>query len=339
MATIGTLATLAAGYTFFESQKTKNVEDQKYGDSKDKIAELRGQLNQDLCNQGVADQLVELLERTDNGAEAAEVLQPVVDGCPPNERLLAKLAELYRDQGAVGAALQACEKLIAQSPKDARGYALRGSLRAQRSDPRAVEDFRQATELDPGNEDAARGLADAHESGIAPCLAAGVLDELLARRSVNDRSALRARSDRLRKDGGCPRVRLEGGSVVIPYENRGDVMVVRVKIDGRHEAAMIFDTGASSVAITRSLANRLNLDLSQARTFYVATASGVAMARSVRLESVALGSARVSQVRAAVVPSMGTDGDIEGLLGNSFLSQFKVQVDSQKGQIILSQND
>ena len=158
---------------------------------------------------------------------------------------------------------------------------------------------------------------------------------LLALKSAAELETLRRRADRLRIEGGCPRERIEGGVSSVPFQRQHDVMIVSVKISDRYDAKMLLDTGASSVAITRGLADRIGVDPAEGERFWVGTAGGATSARRVSLASVALGGARVERVRAAVVAGMALGDGVEGLLGNSFLSHFQVSVDAETRRVIL----
>ena len=89
------------------------------------------------------------------------------------------------------------------------------------------------------------------------------------------------------------------------------------EMDGRWVHCMI-DTGASYVALTRTDAQRLGIDL-QALTYDVpvTTANGTAHAARVQLSYVSVAGARVEQVSAMVV----NDGLSTSLLGMSYLGR------------------
>jgi clan AA aspartic protease (TIGR02281 family) len=159
---------------------------------------------------------------------------------------------------------------------------------------------------------------------------------MLAHSKPDDAAWLDSRSGRLRRVGKCPRERIVDGKAIVPVEIDSDVMLVKVRINNKVDATMVLDTGASSVAMTRRLADRLGLSEDDGEPFYVGTASGVTIAYRVVLEEVRLGGARVSRVGAAIVPRMRLGPEIDGLLGNSFLAHFSVQVDGAERRLVLS---
>jgi len=85
-------------------------------------------------------------------------------------------------------------------------------------------------------------------------------------------------------------------------------------------ASVLVDTGATSVAISQHLADKLGLQSNAAvRT---QTANGDTVAYMIRLDSVKLGGIEATNVAAMITPSL--DGDI--LLGMSFLSRMDVRL-------------
>lgn len=95
--------------------------------------------------------------------------------------------------------------------------------------------------------------------------------------------------------------------------NRYGHYVASGMING-HEVEFLVDTGATDVAIPKSIASRLNLTYG-ARGVY-GTANGYIEAFQTRLDHVALGAIEVRNVRASIVPNMSDD---HVLLGMSFL--------------------
>lgn len=87
-----------------------------------------------------------------------------------------------------------------------------------------------------------------------------------------------------------------------------------------HKVRVLVDTGATGVAISRSLADELDLKSNVAvRT---ATANGDAVAYLVRLKEVRLGGIVAEDVSASIAP--GLEGD--ALLGMSFLGRMDVRL-------------
>lgn len=92
---------------------------------------------------------------------------------------------------------------------------------------------------------------------------------------------------------------------------------------------VLVDTGATGVAISQSVADRLKLkSINAIRTN---TANGDSIGYMVRLESVQIGGVRADNVAAMIAP--GLDGDV--LLGMSFLGRMDVRL--FKGEMTIKQ--
>jgi aspartyl protease family protein len=90
---------------------------------------------------------------------------------------------------------------------------------------------------------------------------------------------------------------------------------------GRRPVQFIVDTGATFVAIGRSDAERLGIDLSNAQRTATMTAGGIVPVLALTLSAVKVGEIEVANVQAVVLP-----GELpQVLLGNSFLQRFQMR--------------
>jgi len=111
-----------------------------------------------------------------------------------------------------------------------------------------------------------------------------------------------------------PNINLSGGSKTVTLQrNHQGHYVANGKINGQ-SVTFFVDTGATSVAIPRKVAQRLNLEEKAEVTLN--TANGRAKAYLTRLETVSLGDITLANIGGNITPSM--DGE-EILLGMSFL--------------------
>lgn len=122
----------------------------------------------------------------------------------------------------------------------------------------------------------------------------------------------------------------------IPLKQRGGVNLVDVAINGQNSVPMILDTGASTVAISMSLANKLGLTPGPDAPAVEGTlADGRAVpGRRIFIREVRLGHAAVENVE-CIVLSQGL-ADADALLGGSFLREFKVELDAKAKQLKLT---
>lgn len=121
-----------------------------------------------------------------------------------------------------------------------------------------------------------------------------------------------------------------GTAAAAPSGSNGDEIVLAAgpgghfttpgMINGRPVQFMV-DTGASVVALSEDLAQRIGLDYKRGERVQARTANGVVPGHVVVLGSVRIGDVQAVNVQALVLPA-STD---HVLLGNSFLSRFQMR--------------
>jgi aspartyl protease family protein len=120
----------------------------------------------------------------------------------------------------------------------------------------------------------------------------------------------------------------------------GSEVVLKRGLDGHYRAEalingekvnVLVDTGATGIAISQSVADKLNLKSINA--IGLNTANGDSVGYMVRLQSVKLGGVEAQNVSAMIAP--GLDGD--ALLGMSFLGRMDVRL--YKGEMTIKQVD
>jgi len=121
----------------------------------------------------------------------------------------------------------------------------------------------------------------------------------------------------------------------IPFEKRGDVMLVNVTLNDRVSAPFLVDTGASDVSIPAEVADRLGIQIGPETPYRrYTTANGIIAKPVITLDSVQAGEARLEQVRASVSTTMDV-----GLLGGAFFNNFTFQIDPAANLIAVVLND
>ncbi len=107
----------------------------------------------------------------------------------------------------------------------------------------------------------------------------------------------------------------------------------------QQDVRLLIDTGASFTVLSRSAAQQLGLQASDAvKKIVVNTANGTTEALLYRIESMALGVFTVSSIDIAVVEQLQITG-AAGLLGMNFLEQFDFRIDQQDAQLFLKYRD
>ena len=100
-------------------------------------------------------------------------------------------------------------------------------------------------------------------------------------------------------------------------------------INGRAVQFMV-DTGATTIALSQSEANRIGLDWKRGKPGLTNTANGLVPIYAVNLTSVRLGGVEVANVAAVVLPSEMP----VVLLGNSFLGRFSMRQDGDVMRLV-----
>jgi len=153
------------------------------------------------------------------------------------------------------------------------------------------------------------------------------------------------RAEDLLKEGSYPlslRDRAQNLEVLIT-EGRRDEDVVQIRflsgqnqipieafLSGKLKQKFLLDTGASLVSIPSATAEALGIRLDDSATLVpVSTASGMGLAYEVSIASIEIKGLRVHNVK-AIVLDIPSDPEL-GLLGNSFLKHFQVEIDQQRG--------
>jgi clan AA aspartic protease (TIGR02281 family) len=117
----------------------------------------------------------------------------------------------------------------------------------------------------------------------------------------------------------------------IPFEKQGQVVVIEATLNKKAAAKFVVDTGASYTMISSAIAKELDIETEQnRRTAPFQTANGVIQAPLVSLESISVGGMEIRNLTAAVHDVL-SDSRIAGLLGLNFLSNFRMDIDTQKG--------
>ncbi|GHC80917.1 hypothetical protein GCM10007320_22960 [Pseudorhodoferax aquiterrae] len=120
-----------------------------------------------------------------------------------------------------------------------------------------------------------------------------------------------------------------GRRVVLQADGRGHFMG-QGRINGQLVQFMV-DTGASTVALDTTEAERLGLDYRKGRQARVSTANGSTQVWVVRLASLRIGESELTDIEAAVVPQPMP----YVLLGNNVLARFQMSRGPQ--QMVLEQ--
>jgi clan AA aspartic protease (TIGR02281 family) len=128
-----------------------------------------------------------------------------------------------------------------------------------------------------------------------------------------------------------------GKGAEIPFERTSSgLIVVEAVLNGAVKARMVLDTGADIVVITEELSKKLRQNISQeGETIKLHTNCGEVRGISFVVNKIELGNAGKENVRSVITPDDFALSGFEGLLGLSFLGDFRITVDYQKGKIMI----
>lgn len=126
-----------------------------------------------------------------------------------------------------------------------------------------------------------------------------------------------------------------GGVYTADLTQSGMSFYVRADINSGSHVNLLIDSGAAITILTEKTARSLGLPKpSGLPKMRVITAGGKSWIRLVTLKSVNVGGAIVEDVEAGITDQIG--GEIDGLLGMSFLGDFVYQIDSGKKKLELT---
>ncbi|MBI4468642.1 MAG: aspartyl protease family protein [Acidobacteria bacterium] len=133
-------------------------------------------------------------------------------------------------------------------------------------------------------------------------------------------------------------------SARIPVELRNERPVVRVKLNGNHTASLVVDTGASISVLSKALAARMNMrPLAKGGSARAVGGGGTFPIIYGLVESMEIGELKVSSMpvyfRSILQADEGSDQrplePVEGFIGLSVLSNFRVTLDYQAKEMLL----
>jgi clan AA aspartic protease (TIGR02281 family) len=128
---------------------------------------------------------------------------------------------------------------------------------------------------------------------------------------------------------------IEKITLKLPQWALENVILLNVRLNDRTLVRMMLDTGAKYTVITPNLAERLALELEDARRIPVATARRVELVPLAPLAQVDVYGLMLEHIEAVVIDLLPALG-VEGLLGMSFLERCRLVLDVPKQVLELS---
>lgn len=122
----------------------------------------------------------------------------------------------------------------------------------------------------------------------------------------------------------------------VPFTRVGNHMIVSGIVNRERTAEFILDTGASLTTISPALARQAGIDPDRGLLIPVRTASDVIVVPLVEIDSLNVAGAEVKDLDATVQDIPGLEG--RGLLGGSFLSEFRVDINYEGNRLTLERH-
>ena len=121
----------------------------------------------------------------------------------------------------------------------------------------------------------------------------------------------------------------------VPFEKHGSVVIIQATLNGKAPVKLILDTGASFTMISSATAKQLEIDTNQnSRSMPFQTANGTIQAALINLDSISVAGLELKNLTAAVHDAL-PDPAVAGLLGLNFLTNFRMDIDTEKGFVHL----
>jgi clan AA aspartic protease (TIGR02281 family) len=305
--------------------------------------------------------LADAMAESNKSNQAIGELESALKLSPNDPKILNQYVTQLEDLERYDDAIASEKKLVSLSPKDAALHRQASWLYTQVGDTQgALAMSREAVKINPKEEknwtDLANVLNDMSKAdealqvckkGLSVIPDSNELNYtmgLILSGSKNPKAAIMPlkRALELDPDDDAARELMEKLSqaagkpiYMVKLNKLGNSNIVEVVVNEKVRTKLVLDTGATSVVISNAIAKQCVPDLSTAETVDFTSVTGSGSGRAVKLSSLRVGTAKVSNVEAIVhdMPSNSTD---EGLLGMTFLKHFRVTLDSENSQLWLT---
>jgi clan AA aspartic protease (TIGR02281 family) len=122
-------------------------------------------------------------------------------------------------------------------------------------------------------------------------------------------------------------------SAVVPLHNNSQALMVDAMLNSRVPGVFIVDTGATYTSISREMADALHLDLEHCEKITITTANGRIQVPKVHIKRLALKGIVGHDIEATVM-DIKPGSSFSGLLGLSFMKQYRITIDAESRRLI-----
>jgi clan AA aspartic protease (TIGR02281 family) len=305
----------------------------------DPVRQFLGQLNRERCDQQAIADLGKALETAGYRREASTALVRYSETCGGHPRSLRSAVTILLRLSDYDAAATVASKAVELEPFVSAGYLQRG-LAYERGGllQKAIDDYTTAIEMfgDKQKIPSASyfGLARSYDKLGQPCDAVLPIETWVSLNPTqNDTSQTQAMIATYRSKGKCENGTTPGEEV-FAVSRPNNVVKLPVSINGTR-GLFILDTGATFVSLRNSFAQKAKVQIDPDSIVKLNTANGSSTAKRGRAATIQLRSLQAKDVPIVIQDdAKGAFGEgVDGLLGMSFLSRFKLTVDARNVRI------
>jgi aspartyl protease family protein len=307
--------------------------------ARDPIRRHLGELARERCDQRAIADLGKALESAGYRREAVTALMRYSETCgghAPSLRTAVNMLLMLTDYGT---AVVVSSKLIELEPFNDNGYFLRAvAYDRSGAQQKAIDDYTTAIELFGNKQTISSvsylGMARSYEKLGQFCDAILPIETWVALNPAsNDTSQTRSIIATYRSKGKCVAAAAPSEEV-FPVSRPNNVVKLPVTINGTR-GFFVLDTGATFVSLKNSFALKAKVQVDLDSTVRLHTANGVTSGKRGRAETIQLRTLQARDVPIVVQDdAKGTFGEgVDGLLGMSFLSRFKLTIDARNVRI------
>lgn len=293
------------------------------------------ELARERCDQQAIADLGKALENAGYRREAVTALVNFSKTCGGHAQSLRTAANILLKLSDYETTVTVASGLIDLEPFHDNGYYLRAAAHERGGSPhKAIDDYTTAIELFGDKQRIAsvsyQGIARSNEKLGQFCDAASAIEAWVSinpeRNDTSQTRAIIATYLSKAKCGLATATREEVFAVSRP----NNVVKLPVSINGTR-GFFILDTGATFVSLKNTFAMKAKVQINPDSIVQLHTANGIATGKRGRAQTIQLRSLQANDVPIVVQDdAKGTYGEgVDGLLGMSFLSRFKLTIDAQ----------
>lgn len=298
------------------------------------ISEFKSNIIEKNCELTTALNLIKKLQTNKEFTQAGLISRLYLKECNENIDIRTQSYVSHKYAQNFDEALKDVNVLIKNDPYDKDYWGWKGQIYELKQEyAPAVQAYREVTKLTPKIMNIPMNLVYALEKLKKFCAAHQELERYASiYPELRNQPKITHMFKDLQKKGKC-HGQYSKGEALVNYDPSVGNIFVSVVINGKHKGLFVLDTGASTIALSQSFADKIN-NLEEMGTVTTATANGLANAKLSQIQKLQLKGISAQNLDVLVL-NKDLGKNIDGLLGMNFLSRFNMQMDSSKGSISL----